>query len=58
MAKNITLAITKELGEQMDLFPEVIWSAVVRQGIMSYIAQRKLKMNIGAPLEDLEDIEK
>jgi|GEM_PF-3468918 metal-responsive CopG/Arc/MetJ family transcriptional regulator len=34
---NITLSLPQELREEMDKFPEVVWSKVVQQAIRRYI---------------------
>ena len=40
MVKNITVGISNELSESMELFNEVNWSAITRDCIEQYIKQR------------------
>ena len=44
MVKNITLSVNDEIAEQMNEYPEVNWSEVARQAIITYISHRNHKV--------------
>jgi len=41
LPKDLTISISDELAEKMDMMPEINWSEVCRQAIIKYIDERK-----------------
>jgi len=53
LPKNLTISISDELAEKIDMMPEINWSEVCRQAISKYIDEKKIKEK-GEPVKELE----